>query len=211
MLGTLLEAQVQKCICPNSQIHLSKLQNVFVQINFWNSCVLCGVGHSTGGGDASPASSASNRNIRFPKNSISSKTKTVFLPNSCLRYFPISYRAVNGRCTAGRMVIGNTPLDIWQILVIKSLYWILKWNRRYLLVLDIFLEPTENGSQKITSVKDGQNLCDKVILLGHLLLRFLSWRKFFSSDTFSFFFYPPTTFFLFSHFWWVCQRTTLRL
>ena len=30
------------------------------------------------------------------------------------------------------------------------------------------------GSLKITSLKDWQNLCDKVILLGHLLLRFLS-------------------------------------
>ena len=137
----------------------------------------------------SSASSASrnipsNRNIRFPQILYFFKNKNCISPNSCLRYFPISYRAVNGCCTAGRMVIGNTPLDIWQILVIKFLYSIPEQHHIDIFQFYIFfLEPSENGSQKITSLKDGQNLCDKVILLGHLLLRFLSWRKFFSSDT----------------------------
>ena len=48
-----------------------------------------------------------------------------------------------------------------------------KETNRYISISD-FLLGAENGSQKITSLKDGQNLCDKVILLGHLLLRFLS-------------------------------------
>ena len=118
---------------------------------------------------------SSNRNIPFLplKNSISSKTKTVFLPrNSCLRYFPISYRAVNG-VLHRRRVIGNTPLDIWQILAIKFLFSSRTKPIDVILISDFFLG-AGNGSQKITSLKDGQNLCDKVILLGHLLLRFLS-------------------------------------
>ena len=94
----------------------------------------------------SSASSASrnipsNRNIRFPQILYFFKNKNCISPNSCLRYFPISYRAVNGCCTAGRMVIGNTPLDIWQILVIKFLYSIpeLTTSYGYISVLYIFL------------------------------------------------------------------------
>ena len=44
----------------------------------------------------------------------------------------------------------------------------------YEIIFDFFLQPAENGSQKNTSLRDGENLCDKVILLGDLLLRFLS-------------------------------------
>ena len=158
-------------------MYLSKLRN-------WNSCVLCGVGHSTGGTDASPASSpaSSNRNIRFPQLDFF-KNKNYISPRSCLRYFPISYRAVNGCCTGGGLL--EIHLWIFGKYLRSSYYSVPERNLRY------FFWVAENYV-----FERWQNLCDKVILLGHLLLRFLSWRKFFSSDTFSFLLSPPTTFYL---------------
>ena len=50
-----------------------------------------------------PSSCIPGLQQKHPKNSISSKTKLYFsLP--CLQYFPISYRAVNGRCTGGGLL-----------------------------------------------------------------------------------------------------------
>ena len=50
-----------------------------------------------------------------------------------------------------RRAIGNTPLDIWQILAIELLF-----SSRTKPKISFFLKPTENGSQKITSLKDGK-------------------------------------------------------
>ena len=119
--------KIAKCICQNCKMNLSKLQNVFVQINKVVSFAVSGslleaqmpLLHPRG-------LLLQEKKHPIPSNSISSKTKTLFLQRSCLQYLPISYRAVNGCCTGGELYwkytfgyLANTYyLDIWQILII---------------------------------------------------------------------------------------------
>ena len=174
-------------------MYVSKLPNVFVQINrlkqlcplrcralYWRhrclSCILA---------------ASSNWNIRFfPQTRFLQKQKLIS-PPILSPIFPnilSSCKWVLHR----RRAIGNTPLDIWQILAIELLF-----SSRTKPKISFFLQANGKWVAENYVFERWQNLCDKVILLGHLLLRFLSWRKFFSSDTFFFLFIrPPSTFYL---------------
>ena len=137
--------QIAKCICPNCKMYLSKLLNVFVQINrlkqlcplrcralYWRhrclSCILA---------------ASSNWNIRFFHQTRFLQKQKLISPRSCLRYFPISYRAVNGCCTGGGLL--EIHLWIFGKYLRSSYYSVPERNLRYFF-----------GSQKITSLKDGK-------------------------------------------------------